>query len=258
MTPDEPPFTFRTWAEQARADYELQTQFEAVSASASPIGHLFFGNRSTGEGSVGIYLELYYDKLSRSLSVCSFSFVAAENSFREEKVGAVNKFHFPDSAPLEVKFNSPTVLGKAYWFSIILRLQLEPDASMLLKEAKAQLHKNYSATDPYNNLKVPPASFPSRNQNLYVRGKLLTTGQFFCPNCFGRGSFNTMAISNADWASGATGYDLYSCNQTNGRVACHICGGTGGNYLPWYLKEHPELVGVSFTPGDGLLPSQET
>jgi hypothetical protein len=255
MTLDEPPFTCRTWAEQARTDYELQSKFDAASTSAAPLGSLFFGTRSTGEGSVGIYLELYYDSSSRSLSVCSFAFVAADNAFREDRVGAVNKFHFPDSIPPEVRFNSPAVLGKAYWFSIVLHLQQESDAGIHLTEAQAQLHKNYSATYAYNNLKVPPASFPSRNQNLLMRGKLLTTGQFFCPNCFGRGSFSTMAISNEDWASGATGYALYSCNQTNGRMACHICGGAGGDYLPWYLKEHPELVGVSLTPGSGLLTS---
>lgn len=230
--------------------------FDVASGSGTPMDQLFFGTRTSGEGTVGVYLELYYEAASRSLSVCSFAYVAADDSYSEERAGALKQFQFADFVQPEVRLSSPTVLGSAYWFSILLSLHEDTEEHLRLIDAQAQLHKNYSATYAFNNLKVLPASFPSRKQNLRVRGKLLADGRFFCPNCFGHGVLNTMAISKTDWESGATGYALYSCNQANGRVACHVCGGSGGDYLPWYLDEHPELVGVTLTPGSGLLPSQ--
>jgi hypothetical protein len=257
MASDEFPFTCRTWAERSRTDCELKRKFDLASDSGTHIDSIFFGTRTTRDGSAGVYLELYYEKATRTLSVCCFVFIAGIDTYREERAGSVKQFQFTDQIPPEVQFDSPTALGKAYWFSLVVRLHTDSEELRVLG-AQAKLHKNYSATYVFNNLRIPPTSFPSRNQNISMRGKLLSEGQVLCPNCFGHGGFNTMTIPKADWQSGTTGYALYSCNQANGRVACHVCGGSGGEYLSWYLEERPDLVGVTLVPGSGLLPSRET
>lgn len=62
-----------------------------------------------------------------------------------------------------------------------------------------------------------------------------------CPACFDKGFKDSFAISKADYSSGATGYELYSCNTINAKMGCTNCGGSEVEYERWYLMENPEL-----------------
>lgn len=79
-----------------------------------------------------------------------------------------------------------------------------------------------------------------------------------CSGCFGEGQSKQMSISQEDYASGLSGYALYSCNQINGTYGCQECGGAGARYEPWYLAENPGLQAGSepFRKGSGLIPQR--
>jgi len=63
-----------------------------------------------------------------------------------------------------------------------------------------------------------------------------------CPTCWGRGGSLDFAIPKQAWASGLTGYALYSENRINREDACTTCGGNGTLYKPWYADEEPEIT----------------
>ncbi|MFT3855981.1 MAG: hypothetical protein QM742_00155 [Aquabacterium sp.] len=78
-----------------------------------------------------------------------------------------------------------------------------------------------------------------------------------CPACFGRQASLNFAISKASYASGLSGYALYSENQVSGQTACRVCGGQGARYEPWFVQDYPEAVTETlFMPGQGCVPYQ--
>lgn len=257
MPSNSPQFSHRSWTDRARSQPEFRLAAEQLSATAKATDRLFFGTRTTAEGAAGIYVELYYESISRALSACMLTFVAPEDGFLAEETTKIRQVQLASPVQPSIDLTSSAALGRAYWFAVHLELVERIGTDVSISGASARLHKNYSATSPFNNPKILPTILPNRDQNLRVSGRLLSGGQFFCPNCLGTGAFDDMAIPKADWESGATGYALYSCNQVGGRVACTVCGGAGGKFESWYLEEHPELSEVGFAPGSGLQPSSE-
>lgn len=254
MPSNHPQMSYRNWTERACSRPEFRTAKEQLSVSAREIDTLFFGVRTSTEGAAGIYVELYYESIARVLSACMFTFVAPEDGFLVEE--AIKVSHVKLDSPVQqfIELNTSTARGGAYWFAIRMELLEHTPADIRLCGASARLHKNYSAASPFNNPKILPTTLPNRDQNLRVFGRLLSGGRLFCPNCSGIGAFDDMAIPKADWESGATGYALYSCNRVSGRVACSVCGGSGGRFASWYIEERPELSGAGFVAGSGIQP----
>jgi len=58
-----------------------------------------------------------------------------------------------------------------------------------------------------------------------------------CPKCLGKGVFISMAIPEAAYNSGLSGYALYSENTICSHTGCNLCGGSGKSFEEWYLKE---------------------
>ncbi|QTN21463.1 hypothetical protein HZ992_14850 [Rhizobacter sp. AJA081-3] len=187
-----------------------------------------------------------------------FTFVVPEDGFLTEETAKLSQVQLARPVQPFTDLISSTAPRRTIWFDIHLELVEPSSTEVPVSSASARLRKIYSGASPYCGPKILPTALPSRDQNLRVFGRLLSGGQFFCPNCSGIGAFDDMAIPKADWDSGATGYALYSCNRVCGRVACNVCGGSGGKFASWYLEEHPELAEVVFAAGSGLRPSSES
>lgn len=255
MPSNSPVFLRKSWAELARSELEFRIEADKRRSTATATDTIFFGIQSSGEGSASVYIELFYASTTRVLSACMFLVVAPERGFvSEERIKLVDVLLTdPPQAFINLTSYAPSY---TYWFDIRLELVALLDG-LLRPKASARLHKNESAFLTFSP-KILTTFLPSRDLNLLVRGKLLAGSGSFCPNCFGIGAFDEMAIPKADWESGLTGYALFSCNRVSGRVACTVCGGTGGRFEAWYLVEHPELIGTDFSPGSGLLTSPST
>lgn len=247
-----PAFVKTTWAERARSSFEFRSAVEPLAATARLVDTLFFGLRTTTQGSAGVYVELYYEPATRTLSACILTFIQPEQGFGGED--AVKLRQIPIKSPVQrsTELTSAAAYNRSYWFTIYLDLRAEADDNIALNAASARLHHDYSNDNLFDNLTILPSKLPDREHNLKISGQLIAGERRFCPNCSGVGAFDEMAIPKADWDSGATGYALYSCNVVSGREACALCGGSGGRYEKWYLNEHPELQDVAFVEGSGL------
>jgi len=256
MPSNSPNLSYLNWFDRARSHPEFRSAAEQLSTTGKATDRLFFGVRTTTEGAAGIYAELYYEPTSRILSACMLTFVAPEDGFLVEEATKIRQVQLACPVQPSIDLTSSSELGRVYFFTIHLKLVEPLGTELPISSFSARLHKNYSAA-PLDYPNILPTTLPSRDQNLRVSGRLLSGSQFFCPNCSGIGAFDDMAIPKADWESSATGYALYSCNRVSGRVACTVCGGTGGKFQSWYLDEHPDLSEFGFAPGSGLQPASE-
>lgn len=247
-----PAFITYTWAARARSSFEFCSYVEQLTEAAL-IDTLFFGIRTTTQGTAGVYVELYYETVARTLSACMLTFVRPEHGFFAEDTVKLRKIPIKSPILQSAELTSPAALGRAYWFTILLDLCEDAGNNISVTAASARLHHDYSNDLAGENPTILPSKLPDRDHNLKISGQLISGGKRFCPNCSGIGAFDEMAIPKADWESGVSGYALYSCNLVSGREACTVCGGSGGKYEKWYLDEHPEFLNVAFVEGSGLL-----
>src|SRR5690606_20796448 len=150
---------------------------------------LFFGVRTSGEGTAGIYVELYYEPIARILSACMFTFLVPEDGFLTEETAKLSQVQLARPVQPFTDLISSTAPRRTIWFDIHLELVEPSSTEVPVSSASARLRKIYSGASPYSRPKILPTALPSRDQNLRVFGRLLSGGQFFCPNCSGIGAF---------------------------------------------------------------------
>jgi hypothetical protein len=222
-----------------------------------PARPIFFGISCEKVGSIGVYIELTPnagEEISASiLSYCyPYGSVAPECCAERLTIRT-------DEKTKRAQIKCPPVSGKCiYKMTVEVECSITAQGELILHAACASLDKDEKLAREYRffDMEIPGATFESLNHNVLQAvpdgAKHHPHATALCPNCLGNGSELTMKIPRSDWESGATGYELYSCNKVNGRQACEVCGGSGGEYLDWYLDEHPELVGQVYCPGNGL------
>lgn len=258
-------FKTSTWQEQARSDWHAMDVFRDIDPAQRLIDALFFGTRYKPRffgtrperyGAIGCYLELWSHDAQRQLVLRGYAYALAHDDVNFDGKATARSVDWPRAgAPQSISLPLPAIQG-AYQFHVQLSCVVRAEGlAPAVASASARLDKHYARSD-WTNLRILPARWPDRDHNLVIDGKLHGGGDWFCPNCGGLGAFKTMAIPKADWESGATGYHLYACNKVNGIEACTVCGGSGGVYERWYVKEHPELRKIAFTRGSGLVSAQ--
>lgn len=249
-------FKVTSWQEQARSDWHAMDVFRDIDPAQRLTDALFFGTRSKRQGAIGCYLEVWSHDVQRQLVLRGYAYALANDDVNFDGKAIARSVDWPQTgATRSISLPLPAVQG-AYQFHVQLSCTVGAEGlAPVMASASARLHKHYDRSD-WTELRILPARFPNRDHNLVIDGKLQGGGDWFCPNCGGLGAFQTMAIPKADWTSGTTGYHLYACNRVNGIEACTVCGGVGGVYERWYVKEHPELRRISFARGSGLVSAQ--
>ena len=152
-----------------------------------------------------------------------------------------------ESTPLSIIDNSAITLNiKAKAYSNQIHFYCKLEQSFNIQTSEWRLHK----------IQAEMLSDSRQDGRITEVGKWLETfhahtevnscvANVTCPECWGVGSFITFAIPKADYESGLSGYNLYSCNIINGTKACTRCGGSGQEFKQWYINENPELGTVA-------------
>lgn len=252
-------YEFTKWFDRARERHSATGAFSEADTAENLIEQLFFGVRLKRVGAIGVYVELHQSSLTSELSAHMLSFCAPYEDLSETVETTIVKIDIKGGALTTVKIEAPPPDSRhIYRIDLALELVTEENKTIRLGNASAALVKDalrakkYRYSDPG----IPSVIWPAKDRAVRVVGKFFGSfaenAKALCPNCFGNGSMVSMHIPEADKASGATGYDLFSRNLLSGRTACEVCGGSGGKYLAWYVAENPMLKKTAFVPGTGI------
>lgn len=238
------------WHEVALRENETAIIFKNASEQGTFLHALFFGTIESGKGSTGIYTELYRLSGENRLRAVSLMFVAPENRLHALIFGTVTESDMPLGGRFTTEVNCNLDPYAIFEIDVQIKQEISELGDWQISSASAQLKKN---KPKFFDCDLQACSWPSEHLNLLVNSDFHPTNHCVCPNCLGQGSLITMAIPKEDWESGLTGYALFSCNRTNGRIACGVCNGVGAEYVPWYEAENPEKAGSKLVSGTGVI-----
>lgn len=243
-----------TWKSIIEKNYRepAAEQFRSLKSDDQLIYWCFFYAKSGcfADGNrYGVYFEVFFNSAKNQLYAigCSFGTLGLSPSLRTLKCQSIEITN--DNCVVLKLSADPNTFGESFCSELEISVNLE--------RSEWQLHKihsviNFEPTWKKSETSVlgewsetfsDPSSFPAplqfspfncdTNNNDFI--------EILCPECFGRGEAKSFSIPNEDLKKGYTGYELYSCNKVNSRVACKRCAGHGQIYEEWYLDENPEL-----------------
>jgi diguanylate cyclase (GGDEF)-like protein len=235
-----------SWNQRGREDFRTRRQFLVVSRNDQLLGRLFFGGMDPQWGSYGAYLEIHFSREQRRILVVGCGFHGAE-ILPHQSLEPVT------SIPLELDGSGDYFvecgcnLGFGWRFRATLEQRVDlGSGTWELTRTRAEIRNAHYRPLPHAPLQAPAWRWEDDSMPPLISGPRGAISDVLCPNCLGIGYRVAINLKQKE-----DGGPAHPCK---GRVGCVVCGGSGEEYEPWYLVEHPELNGgAPFVKGSGVI-----